>query len=183
MNSYLMHFILISCIVIFSPIFSNPTPKDPTPTIKKMIGFIRYKKNTNAISLIDTETYSSNLLKGEYENLNADQKKDFEDAVKQYIENKSFPVALKYFDKVDINFEKPISKGSLIEVPSSILYDGSQRIKFSWIVNEKGGNLLISDFMIDDKLTSDTNREKLLAIFKKEGFPKMLEKLKNAANK
>lgn len=178
----ILRFLLIFASISVLSLFANPS-KDPTPTIKKMIGFIRYKKNTNALSLIDTELYSANLLKGEYENLSEDQKKDFEEAIKLYIENKSFPVALKYFDKVDLTYEKPIPRGNLIEVPSSILYDGSQRIKFSWILNEKNGNFLISDFMIEDKLTSDTNREKLFAVLKKDGYPKMLEKLKNAASK
>lgn len=178
----ILHLLMILATSSVFSLFANPV-KDPTPTIKKMIGFIRYKKNSNAISLIDTELYSANLLKGEYENLSGEQKKEFEEAVKLYIENKSFPIALKYFDKVDLTYEKPIPKGNLIEIPSSILYDGSQRIKFSWILNEKNGNFLISDFMVEDKLTSDTNREKLFAVLKKDGFSKMLEKLKNAASK
>jgi ABC-type transporter MlaC component len=175
-------FILLVYLVIQFSILGEAAVKDPTPSVKKMIGFIRYKKNTNAIALIDIETFSSNLLKGEYENLSSDQKRDFQDAVKVYVENKSFPIALKYFDKVDITYEKPIPKGSMFEIPSSILYNGSQQIKFSWILNEKNNQFLVSDFSMDGKLISDVNREKqLLPLLKKEGFEKMLEKLKEAS--
>ena len=179
----ILKFFLFSLFFSLLPLQSESSTKDPTPIVKKMIGFIRYKKNSNALSQIDTETYSSNLLKGEYESLSSDQKKEFEDAVKLYIENKSFPVALKYFDKVDINYEKPIFKGNFYEIPSSILYNGSQQIKFSWILTEKNGSFLISDFLVENKLTSEVNREKLLAVLKKDGFVKMIEKLRDAASK
>lgn len=177
---------LFSLLLIFIcshlSVFGESVSKDPTPTVKKMIGYIRYKKNINAIALIDTETFATNLLKGDYESLSSEEKKEFQDAVKVYIENKSFPIALRYFDKVDINYEKPILKGSIYEIPSSVLYNGSQQIKFSWILTEKNNSFLVSDFLTDGKLISDVNREKqILPLLKKEGFAKMLEKLKEAS--
>jgi ABC-type transporter MlaC component len=179
---YIVKIVVLTIFLSHIALISNPIAKDPTPTVKKMIGYIRYKKNTNAISMIDTETFSSNLLKGEYETLSSDQKTEFEEAVKQYIENKSFPIALKYFDKVDINYEKPVPRGSSIEIPSSILYNGSQQLKFSWILNEKNGNFFVTDFLTDGKLISEVNREKqILPLYKKEGYAKMLEKLRDAS--
>jgi ABC-type transporter MlaC component len=184
-NINIVYVVKIAVLMIFltqNEVQSNPIAKDPTPTVKKMIGYIRYKKNSNALAMIDSEIFSSNLLKGEYEVLTSEQKMDFEEAVKQYIENKSFPIALKYFDKVDINYEKPVSRGNSIEIPSSILYNGSQQLKFSWILNEKNGNFYITDFLTDGKLISEVNREKqLLPLLKKEGFTKMLEKLRDAS--
>jgi hypothetical protein len=62
------------------------------------------------------------------------------------------------------------------------LYNGSQQLKFSWILNEKNGNFFVTDFLTDGKLISEVNREKqILPLYKKEGYAKMLEKLRDAS--
>lgn len=148
-----------------------------------MIGFIRYNKSEKALAFIDVEKFSEKLLQSEYSKLNDSQKKEFQAAVSKYIVNKSFPVAQKYFDKVDLTFEKETKKGKETTVPASLLYKGSQKIKFAWIMEEKSGKFLVTDFLMDGKRISDVNREQqLLPLLKKEGFESMVKKLNKASD-
>jgi ABC-type transporter MlaC component len=155
--------------------------KDPVSSVKKMIGFIRYKKNDSAIKYIDTETFSKNLLKSEYDKLDSSQKSKFEITIHNYIKAKSFPIALKYFDKIDITYEKPIIKGKDAELPASLLYKGSEKIQFSWILVEKNGSFLVTDFLTDKKLASDINSKQLLPILQKKGFDELIRQIEKAS--
>jgi len=155
---------------------------NPTSSVKKLIGFIRYKKTDSALAMIDTKTYSRNLLKNNYDSLSADQQKELEEAVKGYLKAKSFPLALNYFSKIDINYEKPVISGKEAKVPSSILYKGSEKIQFSWVLQEKNGQYLITDFLNDGKLASDTYRTtQVEPVFKSKGFEGLVEAIKKAS--
>lgn len=88
------------------------------------------------------------------------ERKEFEDAIAEYIVNKAFPIAVKYFDKIDITYEKPILKDKRIRIGSSILYKGSDQVSFAWILSEIDGNWYITDFETEGKLATDINRTK-----------------------
>ncbi len=148
-------------------------------SVKKMIGFIRYKKNAKAIEFVDTKQFAKNLLKGNFESLNSKDKEDFEEAIKEYIVSKSFPIALKYFDKVDINYEKPVIKGSEAVIGSSVLYQGSEKVTFSWVLTDNNGKFLISDFITENKRVSEVNRTKQIEpMYKKKGIREVISTLK-----
>ncbi|PJZ68985.1 toluene tolerance protein Ttg2D [Leptospira perolatii] len=135
------------------------SPEDKAlATVKKLIGFIRYKKNEKALALIHTGIYASKLV-GKT-TFSEQEKKDFEEAVKEYIVHKGFPVAAKYFDKIDITYENPVIKNNEIRIGSSILYKGSDKVVFAWILNEVDGNWVVTDFETEGKLSTETNRVK-----------------------
>lgn len=153
-------------------------------TVKKLVGFIRFKKNDQALSLIDTKTFSKNLLKTNWEKLSADEQNQFEDAMKNYIKNKSFPQALQYFDKIDINYGTPKSKQNLIELPGSILYKGSDKITFSWLFQEVDGKLKVTDF-IDARgklATEHFGTTKIIPAYEKKGIKELIELIKKESN-
>jgi ABC-type transporter MlaC component len=174
--------LLILISISASSLLAQAGSKDPVETVKKMVGAIRYKKNQKALTFIDTEIFSKNLLKGEYESLKPEEKKDFENAVKEFISHKSFATAHHYFHKIDMNYEKPIITGKEARVPSSILHNGSEKIQFSWILFEKDGKYLVTDFFSEGKLASETTRtEQVIPLLKKEGIAKVIEAIKKAA--
>nr|WP_232224659.1 ABC transporter substrate-binding protein [Leptospira fainei] len=127
-------------------------------TVKKLVGFIRYKKNDKALALINVGRFSE-LLIGTAK-FSSTERKEFEDAIAEYIVNKAFPIAVKYFDKIDITYEKPILKDKRIRIGSSILYKGSDQVSFAWILSEIDGNWYITDFETEGKLATDINRTK-----------------------
>ncbi|MCB1178854.1 MAG: ABC transporter substrate-binding protein [Leptospiraceae bacterium] len=168
-------------ILLLFPFQLFSAPKNPVSSVKKLVGNIRYKKNDKAIALIDIKSFCKNLLPGDYEKLSDGDKKKFEDAMKEYIQARSFPVALKYFDKIDINYEKPKKKGNETELPSSIMYKGSEKIQFSWILTNSSEGYLISDFLIKGKLATETNRPKIESAYKKKGLDGLVQLIKKAS--
>lgn len=115
--------------------------------INKFTGFVRYKKYDKALDYVDLEVFCNSILKGH--KIPAAKKKEFREAVKVYIKKQSFPKVHKYFDKIDVNYEKPIKKSKYVQVPASILYKGKEKISFSWILAKKDGKYQIIDFLSD----------------------------------
>lgn len=163
--------LVTSLLLVNVSVFSEEAPQTPPAetttaspeeqslsTVKKLVGFIRFKKNDKALALIHVGRFSE-LLVGNHK-LTPAEKKDFEEAVGKYIENKAFPIAVQYFDKIDITYEKPILKDKKIRIGSSILYKGSDQITFAWILSEIDGNWYITDFETEGKLATDVNRTK-----------------------
>jgi ABC-type transporter MlaC component len=153
------------------------------PAAKKLVGYIRFKKYDLALSLIDTKTFSKNLLLNHWDKIDPKDQLEFEEAMKEYIKNKSFPIALQYFHKIDINYEKARVKGNEVELPASILYKGSEKITFSWIFTEKNGKYLVSDFLLaEGKLASEVNRVKQIEpTYDRKGMKELIALIKKAS--
>ncbi len=169
--------LVITVLFSFGTIWANSAA---LPTVKKLVGFIRFKKNEQALALIDTKTFSKNLLKSNWEKLSAEEQNDFEDAMKNYIKNKSFPQALQYFDKIDINYGTPKAKASSTELPGSILYKGSDKITFSWVFAESDGKLKVTDF-IDARgklATEHFGSTKIIPAYEKKGIKELIDLIK-----
>ncbi|TGK20366.1 ABC transporter substrate-binding protein [Leptospira stimsonii] len=168
---------------------ANTSPPEETPsdeeqitsTVKKLIGFIRYKKNDKAIAIIHVKQFSNQLLKSSGKIADADRK-DFEDAISEFIVHRSFPIAHKYFDKIDINYEKPVIKGENATLASSIIWNGSERITFSWILSKIDGTWFVTDFLNEGKYASETNRTKSVdPSIKKNGIKQTIALIKREA--
>ncbi|WCL50460.1 ABC transporter substrate-binding protein [Leptospira sp. GIMC2001] len=154
-----------------------------TKVVKKLIGFIRYKKNDKAIQLIHVPEFSNQLLKSSGK-ISASERKEFEAAISNFIINRSFPIALKYFDKIDINYEKPSFKGKTATLGSSIIYDGSEKVTFSWILKEIEGSWYVVDFLSEGKYASETNRIRSIEpSIKKNGIKKTIALVQREATK
>lgn len=173
--------LLVLCVFTSSTLFANETAI--LSTAKKLVGYIRFKKNDQALALIDTKTFSKNLLLNHWDQIDPKDQKEFEEAMKDYIKAKSFPIALQYFDKIDINYEKVKMKGKEAELPASILYKGSEKITFSWIFTEKDGSYLVSDFLLaEGKLASEVNRVKQIEpTYEKKGMKELIALIKKAS--
>jgi ABC-type transporter MlaC component len=158
--------------------------KQMVSTVKKMIGFIRYEKNDKALSLIQTSLFSQNIMGKAYDTMNAEEKTDLEKAVQNYLVKKSFPKGLEYFKKLDLSYEKPIEKKGYYELPSSILYKGSERVKFSWVLVKTDDGFRLSDFLSEGRLTSETIRTKQIEpLLKKSDVKTVISKINQAAQK
>lgn len=177
--------LLILALFLFSgfSVYGQASEANAVSTVKKLVLLIRYKQNDKALALIDTKTFSKNLLINNWDSISTEDQVEFENAMKGYLKNKSFPQALEYFDKIDINYEKPVAMGKQIKVGSSILYKGSENVTFAWVLNESGGKLLISDFILKSgKLASEVNREKQIQpAFEKKGIKELIEMIKKAS--
>ncbi|TGL55360.1 toluene tolerance protein Ttg2D [Leptospira wolffii] len=166
--------ILLFCffLLLSFPLFSQEETKTPEPTatetvspedqalaaVRKLVGFIRYKKNDKALALVHVGRFSDKLI-GDSK-FTASERKEFEEAISEYIVNKAFPIALKYFDKIDITYDKPSLKGEQARIGSSILYKGSDQIRFAWILSSIDGAWYITDFETEGKLATEINRTK-----------------------
>ncbi|MDV6234768.1 ABC transporter substrate-binding protein [Leptospira ellisii] len=168
---------------------TNPSGTESAPsseeqivsTVKKLIGFIRYKKNDKAIALVDVKQFSAQLLKSSSKISEADRK-EFEEAISEFIIHRSFPIAHKYFDKIDINYEKPVIKGDNATLASSIIWSGSERITFSWILGKSGNDWYVTDFLSEGKYASETNRVKSVEpSIKKNGIKQTIALIKKEA--
>lgn len=149
--------------------------------MKKLIGFIRYKKNDKAIVLIHVKQFSNQLLKSSGKIGDSDRK-EFEEAIGKFIVHRSFPIAYKYFDKIDINYEKPIIKGDNATLASSIIWSGSERITFSWILTKIEGAWYVTDFLNEGKYASETNRVKSVdPSIKKNGIKQTIALIRKEA--
>ncbi|TGK31017.1 toluene tolerance protein [Leptospira gomenensis] len=168
---------------------TNPSETENAPsseeqivsTVKKLIGFIRYKKNEKAIALVDVKRFTAQLLKSSPKISDADRK-EFEEAISEFIIHRSFPIAHKYFDKIDINYEKPVIKGDNATLASSIIWNGSERITFSWILGKSGNDWYVTDFLSEGKYASETNRVKSVEpSLKKNGIKQTIALIKKEA--
>ncbi|WP_036043267.1 toluene tolerance protein [Leptospira alstonii] len=168
---------------------SSPTTAEDVPsdeeqivsTVKKLIGFIRYKKNDKAIAIIHVKQFSNQLLKTAGKIGDSDRK-EFEEAIGEFIVHRSFPIAHKYFDKIDINYEKPVIKGNNATLASSIIWNGSERITFSWILSKIEGAWYVTDFLSEGKYASETNRVKSVdPSVKKNGIKQTIALIKKEA--
>ncbi|EMM85013.1 toluene tolerance protein Ttg2D [Leptospira santarosai str. 2000027870] len=167
----------------------EPTPTETAPsdeeqivsTVKKLIGLIRYKKNDKAIAIIHVKQFSNQLLRSSGKIGDSDRK-EFEEAIGEFIVHRSFPIAHKYFDKIDINYEKPVLKGDNATLASSIIWNGSERITFSWILTKLEGSWYVTDFLNEGKYASETNRIKSVdPSIKKNGIKQTIALIRKEA--
>ncbi|ASV11062.1 toluene tolerance protein [Leptospira santarosai] len=158
-----------------------PDEEQIVSTVKKLIGLIRYKKNDKAIALIHVKQFSNQLLRSSGKIGDSDRK-EFEEAIGEFIVHRSFPIAHKYFDKIDINYEKPVLKGDNATLASSIIWNGSERITFSWILTKFEGCWYVTDFLNEGKYASETNRIKSVdPSIKKNGIKQTIALIRKEA--
>ncbi|AVQ10877.1 Toluene tolerance protein Ttg2D [Leptospira santarosai] len=158
-----------------------PDEEQIVSTVKKLIGLIRYKKNDKAIALIHVKQFSNQLLRSSGKIGDSDRK-EFEEAIGEFIVHRSFPIAHKYFDKIDINYEKPVLKGDNATLASSIIWNGSERITFSWILTKLEGSWYVTDFLNEGKYASETNRIKSVdPSIKKNGIKQTIALIRKEA--
>ena len=179
-----MKSIFLKSIFIYFIYCVSVLPSEPVKVVKKFVGYLRYKKNDKAVSLLDVKIFSKNLLPKSYHQLNKKQKEDLEQAVSSYIKKKVFSKANKYFYKVNLIYGSPKKKDKKVSLSTSILYKTKEKVTFSWILQKKGNRYLITDFILEDgKLASRINQKRAEKLFAKKGPDYLIQSISKIANR
>ncbi|MBL8019782.1 MAG: ABC transporter substrate-binding protein [Leptospirales bacterium] len=161
--------------------------------IKRLIGNVRYsdkaKTLADRIALEDRalesigSTQMAEFLMGDYaKTATPAQKEKFAKQIREYTRYKAFPLIHKYFKDIDLTYEPPVINGDQARVQSSVVYSGSERLTFSWILTKVGENYVITDFL-NDKNTSSMQSNKVGQVqptLKEKGVPGLLSVMDNA---
>ena len=140
-----------------------------------------------ALSFIGTEEIASYLLDTHYKELSEAQKKQFIALLGEYIKVRAFPLAIKYISDIGISYDKPTTKNNKIYLKSSVVYNNSEKLLFTWVLKKRKEKLLIVDFLNEQNESSMKNNRDLqiLPSYRKRGaveflnnFEKIVEKLK-----
>ncbi len=126
--------------------------------IKKLIGSVRYSEKAKtpderkaledrALDLVGTEQMADFLLGDFAAKATPEQKAKFAGQIREYTRYKAFPLVLKYFKDIDLTYEPPVIKGDTATVQSSVVYAGSERVSFSWVLTRAGDSYVITDFL------------------------------------
>ena len=184
---------ILLAMALAMPTFAQEKDKsqEAISTIKKMIGYIRYKKNEKALESLGMDQISAYLLDKYYAKTKPADKQKFKALVAEYISLRAFPLAYKYFKDIDLSFDKPqAQEDGRIHVKSSLLYAGSERLTFTWILADVEGSLLMVDFLNEKNVSSMKNsRDKqIIPVYEKRGMKgllglleKQVEKLRKSA--
>lgn len=163
-------------------------PDDPIRIVQKMLVSIRLNKTDMALTFIGTNEIASYLLDSHYKELTETQKKQFTDLIGEYIKLRAFPLAIKYISDIGISYDKPSTKNNKIYLKSSVVYNNSEKLLFTWVLKKQNEKLLIVDFLNEQNQSSmKKNRDlQILPSYRKRGaveflnnFEKVVEKLKH----
>ena len=151
-------------------------------SVRKFIGYVRYSKKSEkfagkAIEMIDLDDVCNLLLDNKFNALSVEDKNKFKSLIGEHVQLKAFPQALKYFEKIDLVYGKPTTQADRITIPSTLVYKGSDRIKFSWVVSKK--NYKIVDLLNEKNSSSmkESRDTQILPYFNKQGIKGLNEKL------
>jgi ABC-type transporter MlaC component len=110
------------------------------PTAKKLVGFIRFKKNDQAIALIDTKTFSKNLLLNHWDKIDPKDQLEFEEAMKEYIKNKSFQSHSNTLIKLILIMKKQKSKEKKQNYPLPFFTKVQKKLPFPGFLQKQMEN-------------------------------------------
>lgn len=163
--------VLAICLFSISVQAQEETEQKVLAPIKRLIGSVRYsdksKTMADRIALEDRALESigsmqmAEFLLGDFaERATPEQKEKFAKQIREYTRYKAFPLVHKYFKDIDLTYEPPVINGDQARVQSSVVYSGSERLTFSWILQKVGENYVITDFLNDKNNSSmQTNKE------------------------
>ena len=156
--------------------------KKAITTVRKFISFVRYSKNSDkfsnkAVEQIDLDYVCNYLINNKLSAHSKDEQNKFKQLIAEHVKLKAFPIALKYFEKIDLVYEKPSTQSDKIIIPSTLVYKGSDKMKFSWVINKK--NFMIIDILNENKTSSmqGSRDRQILPFYTKQGMKGLLQKL------
>lgn len=167
----------------------TPNGEEALVTIKKMVSFVRFSQKNpplgdKALESVGAQEISQYLMDTYYIKATPDQDARFQKLILEYIKLRAFPTALNYIKDIDINYDAPIIEGQFVKIRSSVLYAGSERILFTWVVKKRPEGYFLTDFL-DEKGVSAmmVNRDKqILPLIRKEGIEGMIKRMTVAVN-
>lgn len=185
--------VLAICLFSISIHAQEETEQKVLAPIKRLIGNVRYsdkaKTPADRIALEDRALESIGslqmaefLLGDSAKRATPEQKEKFAKQIREYTRYKAFPLVSKYFKDIDLTYEPPVLNGDQARVQSSVVYSGSERLTFSWVLQKVGENYVITDFL-NDKGTSSmqTNKDaQVQPTLKAKGIPGLLSVMDTA---
>jgi ABC-type transporter MlaC component len=167
----------------------TPDAAEALSTIKKMVAFVRYsgtkpELGNKALDMVGAKEISAYLMDKYYTKATPDQDERFQKLILEYIRLRAFPTALSYIKDIDINYDEPVTDGQFVKIRSSVLYAGSERILFTWVVKKRPEGYFLTDFL-DEKSVSamQVNRDKQIQpLIQKEGIEGMIKRMSAVVN-
>jgi ABC-type transporter MlaC component len=158
--------------------------------IKKMIGSVRYSDKAKtpaerkaledkALDNIGTDLMAQFLLGNFAAKATPEQKKRLADQIREYTRYKAFPLVIKYFKDIDLTYEPPVIQGETARVPASVVYAGSERLSFTFVLTKVADAYVMTDFINDKGISSMTvNRDnQVQPTLKSQGINGLLVKM------
>lgn len=147
--------------------------------VRRLVGFIRYERDDRALQLVNMQALAQQLLGAEYSRTPPEKRARFEELLSEYIRLNAFPQARGYFKDIDISYGAPAITGGRVRIPSSIAYLGSERARFSWVLEQTAGRYQVVDFLNAQGVSSmQSSRDRQIQpLLRQGGIDLVLEKL------
>jgi len=144
-----------------SKTLAKDNDKNVTAPIYKMLVYAKKNKDDKALKYIGISSMA-NFLLGKYQKkATAKQKKIFENLLKDNIKYQGLPKVAEYFPSVDVPLVKPVYKNAKAFVESSVIYAGSERLKFQWVLAKVKNKYVIIDILNDGKSSLEKNKTRI----------------------
>ena len=184
---------LILCLLPAALFAQENAEQKVVAPIKKMIGFVRYSDKAKtpqerkaledkALDNIGSDLMADYLLGSFQSRVTPEQKKRFADQLREYTRYKAFPLVIKYFKDIDLTYEPPVMDGDHARVPASVVYAGSERLSFTFVLTRVGDSYVMTDFINDKGASSMTvNRDnQVQPTLKSQGMAGLLNLMEKA---
>lgn len=151
-----------------------------TLVVRKMLASVRLKKFDRALQYVGLDEMGAYLLADNYQKLTAAQKTKLSTLLGEYIKKRGFPLAVKYLGSVGLSYDKPTFEQGHVHIRSSVVYSGSERLVFTWVLARRdSGEYVVVDFRDakgDSSMTKSRDKQ-ILPVYKQRGADGLLKTL------
>lgn len=150
-----------------------------TAVVRKMLAAVRLQKFDHALRYVGLAEMARYLLDKHHKDFAEAQLQRFQRLLGEYIKKRGFPLANKYIGRVGLSYDKAVMKDERIHVRSSIVYSGSERLVFTWILKKGESEYQVVDFLdVDGNSSLKKSRdEQILPTYRKRGAKGLLDTL------
>lgn len=184
----LFRFLFLTILVSFAS-FSLHAEADGSQAlvmVKKLVGYVKFSEKKpefadKALENVGSADISKYLLGSYAAKATPAQDTRFQGLIRDYLKVRAFPESLRYIKDVDLSYSDPVVKGDTVSITSSLLYAGSEKLIFTWVVTKKGDQYYLTDFL-DAAGTSamlNSRDKQIIPLIKKRGIDGMLDTMQN----
>ncbi|HVY46505.1 MAG TPA: ABC transporter substrate-binding protein [Minicystis sp.] len=127
---------------------------------------------------IDYNKFAQDSLGSEWGNRSASEKAEFTDLLKRLV-GQAYKCNLKKIMDFSISYTSEESKDGATLVKSTATKSGQSPVEINFKVANEGGTWRLQDIETEDVSLVDNNRSRFVQIIKKDGFPALLQKMKD----
>lgn len=160
--------------------------KNVLKPIKIMLNYSLRKQDDKALKYIHLDAMSQYLLGEHFAKATSDQKTRFAYLLGENIKYRGFPLIVKYFKSVDVPLDTPkYQKDQKAVVHSTIIWSGSERTQFDWVmIPEKGSKYKVFDVLnAKGESSMEKNKVRVQKMIEKEGIEGMLKRFEKQVEK